>query len=131
MVPKAVRLRDAPEVGPAAEGEHPDPRRITLEQGVHRLRGRVGHAADRAKAEGRDLARNALDRIGDAGSDAVGMVVRGGDDCTGDDGQRGDVAGDRLREGAADVDPDPHRHQQISLACRSARGGTCAPVAAA
>ena len=115
---------DTAEVRPSAEAQHPDGGGIALEQSVHRLGGRVRDAGDRSGPVARDLARDLLDDARDPGGDAVGVVVRGKDAGPRHDGQRGDVAGHRLREGSTDVHADADGH---ALNCsRAARAAAAA-----
>ena len=95
-----VRLR--------ADADHADPADVTLEQRVHRLRGRERDERD-APARLAEVAQQPAERLGDAFGDTGGSVVRGRNDRVCDEPQRRRLDRDGLREGAADVDADPER----------------------
>ena len=115
------------QLGLDADADHPDARDVALEQGVHRLRRRVGDELD-AVAVGPEVvvqrAQHGRDALGDAGRRRVAGRHHG----VGAQAQRVGGERDGLRERAADVDADPDPADvghavAVSRTCRRRRVG--------
>ncbi len=101
--PDPGALAGRPQIRLLAEADHADAAHVALQERVHRLRGRERDQLDRVPV---DAGQQRPQRVGDALRDTVVVRMRRGNRrvCAQLPSRRADC--DRLRERAADVDPD-------------------------
>ena len=92
-----------PQIRLLAEAEHTDTAHVALQERVHRLRGRERDQLDRVPV---DAGQQRPQRVGDALRDTVVVRMRRGNRGVCAQLARRRADRDRLRERAADVDPD-------------------------
>ena len=125
-------LSREPELVRVCEADDADPRDVSLEQCVHRLRRREGHELD-ARAVVSELRKELVERLGDAACDALGRLVRCRHRGARAKLERAGLDRDGLRERAADVDPDaqPAGHALAAASSERRRSGRHANMYAA